>query len=702
MTLNSVIVSVLALAVLSVPSQAQVRPEQLSSIFSIGNLQHPYLFFSATDRKVLQNRVASDRDAKRVMETLIAEGHRFLHVPLKDPPPVSPKHSRYVTGPNEFEHYIDELSDGAVVLAFLYQMTGDAAYARKAIEFAMALSDLDSWVNPAHKFDIIYPRVWPWNVPDDRVVFTYDITASGVAIALATVYDWVYPELSMAERDKIRSGLMEKCITRVRGNYDYFWWASAYRCNWSAICYTGLGLSALSLLKEHPELVDVAAEAYNRITRTFDHIGQDGGWQEGRGYYGYMMRESVFFMDAMKRLSNGTYNLFRHPKVHDRPMDFLLYSLTANLEDGEGFPVGPTYMVDKLVQETSNGTGAWYRNTFLGNDDGVFDLIWPHPIVTAVEPANGSKLFRTINWAILRSSFTDPSAVTIACKAGYNDDPHHGHLDCGQFILTWHNIPFIRDIGRMRYDELYFNQDRWDYPYASSRGHNLIFVNGEEQIPAKLKNKPWKEGIGGPVVDFRSGPSEDYVLMDPTHAYPGKELKKWRRHIVLDKPDITLILDEVGSKPGSTIEARFFPGASNLSSRPGRESRFPARPDVEYTLAGPYVLLSAQGHRLALIPVCLGNTVKVVDNSLPALPVTEDSRLVQVPYVESVITAQKDYTVLATLIVPVADSDEAARVSSTANIQSGGGENIEVSINATGGEHRWTFEKTRDGYTLQQ
>ena len=37
-------------------------------------------------------------------------------------------------------------------------------------------------------------------------------------------------------------------------------------------------------------------------------------------------------------------------------------------------------------------------------------------------------------------------------------------------------------------------------------------------------------------------------LLDPTDAYPKKELKKWRRHIILEKPAITVVLDEV---PGS-------------------------------------------------------------------------------------------------------------------------------------------------------
>ncbi len=405
----------------------------------------------------------------------------------------------------------------------------------------LAVSDLTDWVNEAHKFDIIYPRVWPYGVPDERYVFSFDIYASGIAITLATAYDWLYPVLTHTEQDKIRGALMEKAILRVRGNYDYFWWSSAYKCNWSAICYTGLAVPSMALLKDNPELVDVITECYNRINKTFDHIGEEGGWQEGRGYYGYMMRESVFFMDALKRLTNGKYDLFKNKTISNHPMDIELYGLTANFEDSGGDPVGPTYVIDKFVAETKNNTAAFYRDKYFGEGTDVFDLIWPRTDVKPIVPKPASKFFKTINWAMLRSNFDDLSTVTIACKAGYNDDPHHGHLDCGQFILTWHDVPFIRDIGRMGYDEYYFNQDRWDYPFASSIGHNVIMVNGERQIPAKLKDQPWQEGIGGNILDFRTSNKQDYVLMDPTHAYPNKELKKWRRSIVLQKPEHYLI-----------------------------------------------------------------------------------------------------------------------------------------------------------------
>ncbi|TSA20344.1 hypothetical protein D4R75_07685 [bacterium] len=689
--------------VISFSVNAQVSKEDMLKNIKIDKLQHPYLFFTKDDIPAMQKRIQSDQESKDVMAGLMMQAHRWLYFQIKDPAPEFPRHPRYVADTRGYFTYYSELTEGALTLSFLYQMTGDMAYAKKAIAFAVAMSDLVDWTDYAHKFDIIYPRIWPWNVPDDRVVFSYDHMAADRAATIATVYDWVYPVLTKWERDKIRGALLEQAVTRVRGNYEFFWWATSYRCNWSAVCNNGLGVSALTLLKEDPQLIDVVAEAYNRIGLTFDQIGEDGGWQEGRGYYGYLMRTGVNFSAALKKVSNGAYNLFQHKNVKNHPLDFFLYTLTANFGDGGGNPMGPLWLVNKLIEETGDGTGAWYRDKFLAQPTGmslgnsVFDIIWPKSSVKPVEPKQPSKLFKSINWAMMRSDFLDPSSVTIACKAGYNDDPHHGHLDCGQFILTWYGVPFIRDLGSGAYDEIYFNDDRFLYPQASSAGNNLIFVNGEQQLSAKMKDQPWKEGIGGKVLDFQTSEKRDYLLMDPTHAYPGKELKKWRRSIILEKPVVTVILDEVGSAPGAKIEARFFPGVSSGA----RNARFTPPPGVEYKVSNDHVLLTSQRHNLVLIPLVLDNSFKIVEDALPSLPVTEDAVLSWIPYFETVTTAKSSTSIIVTVVLPANDQKEAEELAKSAKLVQSNANELEVSIGKASGAYKWVFAKGKDGYALK-
>jgi hypothetical protein len=133
-------------------------------------------------------------------------------------------------------------------------------------------------------------------------------------------------------------------------------------------------------------------------------------------------------------------------------------------------------------------------------------------------------------------------------------------------------------LGRIGYDEKYFDEARFDYPEASSIGHNVLYVNGEKQISGKYYKQPYDYSVGGKVLEFRTSQARDYVLMDPTNAYPKKELKKWLRHVVHDKPLATLVVDEVYALPGAKIEVRFHPG-------------------VDYSVEDGFVLLSWEGRQ---------------------------------------------------------------------------------------------------------
>src|SRR6185369_8097067 len=129
---------------------------------------------------------------------------------------------------------------------------------------------------------------------------------------------------------------------------------------------------------------------------------------------------------------------------------------------------------------------------FVRPRDEIFDLLWAPASVAAAAPTECSKYFPSIDWAVMRRDF-NANSVTIATKAGLNDDPHHGHLDVGTFNLTWQGLTFVGEVPREPYDENYFGAERWDYLEARTAGHNVVMVNGEEQTCAKLKDEPWRE-----------------------------------------------------------------------------------------------------------------------------------------------------------------------------------------------------------------
>jgi hypothetical protein len=671
---------------------AQLTKTDIDKAINIPSLKHPYLYFSEEEKPELLKRIKTDNVSNNIFRKLEAEAKMWLVMPVDKNIPVQGKNTRAGWSEQDidgkYSKYYNTNLNNAFSLAFLYQMTGEQKYADKAFEFADAFCDLTTWTQRAHEFPIIYSRIMPWNVSDDQVNFNFDHYNGDSGRLMAAVYDWLYNGLNEAQRDRIRGALLEKVVTRVRGDYEFHWWATAYRCNWCGVCNSGIGLTGLALLTENPQLTDIVAESYNRINSMFNELGIDGGWQEGGGYWNYGVHTSSFFVDALKRLTAGKYNLFENERLKNNPATFPMYislpgNKSLNFEDSGGGLIGSTHLINKLASETKNSEAAWYSTEFLGSGTDIFDIIWPKPEVASEQPKSSSKHFRTIDWWVMRSDFKEANKVVVAGKAGMNDDPHHGHLDIGHFVVYWQNDYFIQDKGKEGgYDEKFFDDARWEYPHASSEGHNVVFVNGEKQIPGKLRKQPYNYEIGGKVLDFNTTEKRDYVLMDPTNAYPKNELKGWRRHVILEKPEITVVLDEINANPGSKIEVRFHPG-------------------VDFEVKDNFVLLENDKGKMALIPVTMQD-FEIVQGKHAMQYINATKDFYWIPYFDTELKSEEENMVVATLILPVASADEARLIVSSKQLKKDKSGNLLLSFKRKGSNYSFHFSDSESGLQLMK
>ncbi len=658
-----------------------VTPADISSALA-KNLAHPYLYFTDAEKPAILARIETEPARRAQFDRMLAEANRLLYTPVTEPKPEN-RDSRFDLA-SDFLSVTGGYRSAAVTLAFVYQMTGEEKYAKKSFEFAKELCELRTWVMRACQFPKAYPRVSPWNVPDEKLVFTFDIIAADFASDLGMVYDWTYPALNREERDWLRAGLLEKAIVQVRGNYDYHWWATAYKCNWCTWCNGGLGIAALALLAEEPRLTDVVAESYDRITKTLDQIGPEGGWEEGGSYWAQTVKMPILFGDALKRMTGGKFNLFTHPRLVKNPVNLPLYMSyppehrQVNFADAGAYSIGSPRIYNKIALETGDPAAAWLRNTWYGDEStDLFDIIWPRHAVKPALPAQASLHFTAEGWTVMRSDFTDPEKVTVACKAGRNCDPHHGHLDVGQFCVYWRGKAFITDLGNATYDEKYFDAEKYDTPQASSIGHNLIFVNGERQITGKLKDRPMDFSIGGKILEFRLGNVRDYTLLDATDAYPKRHLKGWRRSVILDKPAVTVVVDEVSCAPGSEIEAWFHS-------------------DADQKVRDGFTLLETKEGTMALIPVIPEKwSFRPGRHAYQALQ--KQAAFKWIPYNGTVLHAKDSRTVLAHVILPVVDATEAAKVAKS--MRRAG--DFSLSFDYRGKKHEFRFARKDGGLMME-
>jgi hypothetical protein len=161
----------------------------------------------------------------------------------------------------------------------------------------------------------------------------------------------------------------------------------------------------------------------------------------------------------------------------------------------------------------------------------------------------------------------------------------------------------------------------------------LVMVNNEEQVHSKYKDQPWRAGIGGEILGFQSTETFDYVIIDPTNAYPGVELKKWKRWIILDKENnFAIVCDKVNCAKDADIEVRFQPG-------------------VDFTVKNQQVVLHSGNSKMNMIPV--GNvSTQIKTGRLPLISL----RLSDTPewhnYFSVMAKAKENDNFIGTVFIP--------------------------------------------------
>jgi hypothetical protein len=152
--------------------------------------------------------------------------------------------------------------------------------------------------------------------------------------------------------------------------------------------------------------------------------------------------------------------------------------------------------------------------------------------------------------ATFRSSWTDPSALFVAVKAG-TPSASHAHLDIGSFILDAMGERWSLDLGMQDYNELeqrgfdlWGNKQgaqRWTLFRYHNQGHSTLVVNGAEQVIASR----------APISSFSDAPNDRHATIDMTETY-ANELKIAVRRFSFS-PDQVMIEDTitVGAKDAS-------------------------------------------------------------------------------------------------------------------------------------------------------
>ncbi len=412
-------------------------------------------------------------------------------------------------------------------LSYAYALTGDRRFYDACYTAMMSICDWPQWTDPDYS-NGKYPCL------DTR----------SLIFGVTTAYDYLYEELSEADRDRVRTAIVEKGCERV---YPYTEEAGCWVAqpntwpNGYVIVNSAMGIGALAVMGEVDGVDKYLTRAIEKMNLFFDEQGgQDGGLVEGFSYGG-VVDLFMYLIQATKAVTG--VDLFTHPflsQVIYYPVYFVLPgggSVVNFADAGDSTGCRPTLTktAKALVSIQDSSLAAWYLLKAKKADEQDKQLArQPDDLPLA-------RKFRSIRWAAFRSGWSSDDAL-LAFKSGFVKN--HNHLDQNHFILGYGRHWVINDPGYQIYDREYPPErqmsmevihSRHDYTFGTY-GHNSILVDGEQQLEAE-----------GEIGELFSTPALGYTVGDATACYADR-LSKFLRHIISVPGSYYLILDQVAAK----------------------------------------------------------------------------------------------------------------------------------------------------------
>ncbi len=423
-----------------------------------------------------------------------------------------------------------------------YLLTHDQRYADKAKAMAMEVASWDP----------------------NGISGSADFTDGACMYSMALVFDTFYDQLPPKDRRLLLTAIK----SRASGFYHH--WVNSIESKvlsghvWQLLL-NSFFKTAIALYHHEPEAQQWLTYAYELFLARAPVLGGlDGGWAEGASYF-WMNMETLIEIPAKIKSYSGFDFIAAHPWYRNQANGLIYHVPPGSSADGFGdnteelFAPLPAHaaFAATMAGLTQDPGYHWYAATVreLHDPDLArepvlrwFRLVNSAPLPSPAGPIRlpMGNLSREVGVAALHTHPTQPAEnLMVTMRASPFGSYGHQLADQNTFnILLGGQRVFYRTGYKVAMNDPH--RLGWS---KHTKSHNGILVNGHGQ--------PYSAEAYGYFSRFLSGESIAYMKGDASAAYQSAEtgenhgVQKFLRHIVLLKPDLVVIYDELEAAAAS-------------------------------------------------------------------------------------------------------------------------------------------------------
>ncbi|MCE4049551.1 heparinase II/III domain-containing protein [Bacillus sp. Au-Bac7] len=493
------------------------------------NKQHPRIMATENDFQKIKEDIKLDSYSKQWYETLSEDANNLLNQPL----------SSYEKNDGiRILSVSQTVLDRTITLSLMYQITGDWHYAERAWKELEKVSGFQDW-NPSHFLD-----------------------TAEMATAVAIGYDWLYDYLRPKQKAVLENAIIEKAFRPALKIYNSdqdvdglpIFWKDATN-NWNTVVNSGLIVSALAIADESSKTENISADILDNAVASIDNslssYAEDGGTEEGPGYWNYATKYIAYFISAMDTSLGTDYGLSTKKGLSETGY-FYIYMRG---------PGGLFNLGDSGKDNYNNLSQLlWFSNKYSYPELAVpamkkynaMNLIWYKNSSNYSQDNNELPLDRYFSniktgTVTMRESWTNPNSIFVGIHGGDNQ-ASHGDLDIGTFVLDAEGVRWAEELGTDNYNSPgYFQMSgkRWSYYRKGTEGQNTLVINPNTN-PNQISNAV------GKLSDFKTDKESSSVTVDLTKAYENATLIKRTLSLINDRKKV-LLEDEVKMEKNSEV-----------------------------------------------------------------------------------------------------------------------------------------------------